>query len=219
VQIVAVSWGPWDGPGGVWDHGGIWITFYSHPAAVLPPEVFTDGSADLTGLGPLLVPLTDQPGADGAMLGPIGATLPPVLPDNEAGWPFGRLPADHDFPENTTASWALTLRSAWRLMQQPLAARDTEHADRAARHRLARAGLPDAGVRLIRVRPAGPGPRTGSAGPTSPDPMTSPSAAPSECRSGTGSPPGHQKGRGADARVVETKPADHMTGGNARICR
>jgi hypothetical protein len=37
-------------------------------------------------------------------------------------------------------------------MQQPLAARDTEHANRAARHRLARASLPDTGVRIIRVR-------------------------------------------------------------------
>lgn len=152
VQIVAVSWGPWDGPGGAWEHGGIWITFYSHPAAVLPPEIFADGSADLTGLGPLLVPLNGEAGTEGAMLGPIAATLPPVLPDNEAGWPFGPLPADHDFPENTTAPWALTLRSAFRLMQQPLAVRDTEHADRAARHRLARAGLPDADVRIIRVR-------------------------------------------------------------------
>lgn len=86
VQIVAVSWGLWDGPGGGWDHGGIWITFYSHPAAVLPPEVFTDGSADLTGLGPLLVPLHGEPGAEGAMLGPIAATLPPVMPDSKEEW-------------------------------------------------------------------------------------------------------------------------------------
>src|SRR6266851_9041464 len=27
VQIVAVSWGPWDGPGGRWDQGGIWLSF------------------------------------------------------------------------------------------------------------------------------------------------------------------------------------------------
>ena len=29
VQIVAVSWGPWNGPAGRWDQGGIWLSFWS----------------------------------------------------------------------------------------------------------------------------------------------------------------------------------------------
>jgi hypothetical protein len=151
VQIVAVSWGPWEGPAGAWDHGGIWLTFFSHPAPVLPPEIFDGGFAHLAGLGPLLVPLTDEPGTDMA-LGPVAATLPPVLPDNEAGWPFGELSAAPSINEGTTLPWALTVRAAWRLMQQPLATDDTEQADRAARRRLARAGLPDTGVRVVRIR-------------------------------------------------------------------
>ena len=36
VQIAAVSWGPWDGPASQWDHGGIWLTFFSHPAPLFP---------------------------------------------------------------------------------------------------------------------------------------------------------------------------------------
>jgi hypothetical protein len=152
VQIVAVTWGPWNGPSGAWDHGGTWLSFYSHPAPVLPAEAFADGFADLSALGPLLVPLTDQPDAEMAMLGPVAETLPPILPDNETGWPFGQLSDGYTFPEGTTAAWALALRAAWRLMKQPLAVQDTEHADRGARRRLARAGLPDAGVRVVRVR-------------------------------------------------------------------
>ena len=60
-------------------------------------------------------------------------TVPPVLPDNEAGWPFGDLPGDQEIPEGTTAAWALAVRAAWRLMRQPLAAETTQRADRAAR--------------------------------------------------------------------------------------
>lgn len=43
-------------------------------------------------------------------------TVPPVLPDNEAGWPFGDLAGDEDIPEGTTAAWALVTRAAWRLL-------------------------------------------------------------------------------------------------------
>jgi hypothetical protein len=74
------------------------------------------------------------------------------MPDNEAGWPFGELSDGQDIPDGTTASWALTVRAAWRLMQQPLAALSAEQAIRPARHRLARAGLSDAGVRVVRIR-------------------------------------------------------------------
>jgi hypothetical protein len=152
VQIAAVSWGPWDGPHGAWDQGGIWFSFYSHPAAVIPRQFFTDGTADLAGLGQLLIPLTDDPGDSLAGLSPVAATLPPVLPDNEAGWPFGQLAADNVIPDGSTGPWALVVRAAWRLMQQPLAAQATEQADRPTRRRLTRAGLPDTGVRIVRIR-------------------------------------------------------------------
>ena len=141
VQIVAVSWGPWDGPGGrwgsgQWDQGGIWLSFFSHPAPVLPREAFTGGIAERAALAPLM------------------STVPPVLPDNEAGWPFGDLPGDQEIPEGTTAAWALVTRTAWRLMRQPLAAETTQRADRAARRRLARAGQPAPDVRVIHIRRA-----------------------------------------------------------------
>jgi hypothetical protein len=152
VQIVAVSWGPWGGPGGRWgsgqrDQGGIWLSFFSHPAPVLPREAFTGGIADRAALAPLM------------------STVPPVLPDNEAGWPFGDLPGDQEIPEGTTAAWALVTRAAWRLMRQPLAAETTERADRAARRRLARTGQSAPDVRVIHIRRAERGqPPSGSAG-------------------------------------------------------
>jgi len=78
-------------------------------------------------------------------------TVPPVLPDNEAGWPFGELSDDEQLPDGTTAPWALAVRAGW-LMRQPLAQETAQPADRAARRRLARAGLPDSGVRVIHIR-------------------------------------------------------------------
>jgi hypothetical protein len=136
VQIVAVSWGPWNGPGGRWDQGGIWLSFFSHPAPVLPREAFTGGIAHRAALAPPM------------------SSVPPVLPDNEAGWPFGDLPGDQEIPEGTTAAWALVTRAAWRLIRQPLAAETTQRADRAARRRLARAGQPAPDVRVIHIRRA-----------------------------------------------------------------
>jgi hypothetical protein len=136
VQIVAVSWGPWNGPHGRWDHGGIWLSFFSHPAPVLPREAFTGGIAHRAALAPLM------------------SSVPPVLPDNEAGWPFGDLPGDQEIPEGTTAAWALVTRAAWRLIRQPLAAETTQRADRAARRRLARADQPAPDVRVIHIRRA-----------------------------------------------------------------
>jgi hypothetical protein len=141
VQIVAVSWGPWNGPGGRWgssrwDQGGIWLSFFSHPAPLLPADGFTGRIADRAALAPLM------------------STVPPVLPDNEAGWPFGDLDGDQEIPEGTTAAWALATRAAWRLMRQPLAAETTQRADRAARRRLARTGQAAPDVRVIHIRRA-----------------------------------------------------------------
>jgi hypothetical protein len=154
VQVVAVSWGPWAGPSGRPDSGqrdqdGIWLSFFSHPAAALPREAFTGGIADRAALTPLM------------------GTVPPVLPDNEAGWPFGDRPGDQEIPGCTTAAWALVTRAAWLLMRQPFAAETTERADRAARRRLARAGQPAPDVRVIDIRRAERGrPPSGSAGST-----------------------------------------------------
>lgn len=137
VQIVAVSWGPWDNRPHRAGQDGLHLSFYSHPAPVFPRAAFTSGTADPAAL---------------AFLAPLLGTVPPLLPDNEAGWPFGGLSDDERIPEGTTASWALTIRAAWRLMRQPLAQETTERADRAARRRLARAGQPAPGIRVIHIR-------------------------------------------------------------------
>jgi hypothetical protein len=126
VEIVAASWGPWDGPDSSWQQGGIWLTFYSHPAPVLPPGAYLPG-------GP-------------------GGWLPPVLPDNEAGWPFGDLDFLPPRVEGTTVQWARAVRAAWLLMRQPLAEQTRERASRPARRRLARDGITSPSVRVIHVR-------------------------------------------------------------------
>jgi hypothetical protein len=134
VEIVAASWGPWDGPGGMWRAGGVALSFYSHPAPALPRGAFE---------------------ADGENLVPaqfLAEGLPPVLPDNEAGWPFGDLDFLPSRTEGTTAKWAMVLRSAWLLMRQPLAEQTTERASRPARRRLARDGLPAPDVRVVHIR-------------------------------------------------------------------
>jgi hypothetical protein len=134
VEIVAATWGPWNGPGGVWTSGGVALSFYSHPAPVLPRSAFQAGSADLAAV-PFL--------AEG---------LPPILPDNEAGWPFGDLDFLPPRTEGTTVEWARILRAAWLLMRQPLAEQSTERASRPARRRLARDGITAPDVRVIHVR-------------------------------------------------------------------
>jgi hypothetical protein len=90
-----------------------------------------------------------QPGLEWAL---AAGELPPILPDNEAGWPFGEL---NDVPERvdgTTAQWALMMRASRLLMRQPLAEQTTERASRPVRRRLARAGLTAPDVRVIHVR-------------------------------------------------------------------
>jgi hypothetical protein len=134
VEIVAASWGPWSGLSGGWTKGGLWLTFYSHPAPVLPRAAF-DAS----------------PRRDPGWL-TLAQALPPILPDNEAGWPFGTLDTLPERVAGTTAQWALMMRSAWLLMRQPLAEHTRERASRPARRRLQRAGQPVPDVRVIHVR-------------------------------------------------------------------
>lgn len=134
VQIVAATWGPWKGPGNWRREGGLWLSFYSHPAPVLPPGSF------------------DSHGTLRPEWGPYARELPPLMPDNEAGWPFGELDIRPPTVEGTTGGWALILRAAWRLMRQPLTQTTTEQAYRAARRRLAKAGHTSPGVRVIHVR-------------------------------------------------------------------
>lgn len=136
VQIVAVSWGPWHDPLDRPPPGGLHLTFYSHPAPLFPRSAFDHG--------------TVSPAA-AALLSPVPGTVPPLLPDNEAGWMFGDLDEDENL-DGTTGSWALIVRAAWRLMRQPLAQGTTEQADRAARRKLARAGQPASCIRVIHIR-------------------------------------------------------------------
>jgi len=137
VQIVAVSWGPWDTPAGGTGEDGLHLSFYSHPAPVFPRAAFTSGTADPAAL---------------TFLAPLMGAVPPLLPDNEAGWPFGELSHDEPIPEGTTASWALTVRTAWRLMRQPQVQETPQRPDRAARRRLARSGQPAPDIRVIHIR-------------------------------------------------------------------
>jgi hypothetical protein len=133
VEIVAASWGPWQGPAGAWADGGLYLTFYSHPAPLVPPGAFGDGDQNLEWAG-------------------LAWHAPPILPDNEAGWPFGRLDVIPERTDGTTAGWARMLRAAWRLMQQPLTELTLKRAPRAARRRLARAGQAEPSVRVVHVR-------------------------------------------------------------------
>jgi hypothetical protein len=91
VEIVAASWGPRKGPGRSWANGGVALSFYSHPAPVLPRGAFQPSDAD-----PLAGPY-------------LAAGLPPILPDNEAGWPFGDLDVLPPRTEGTTVQWARVL--------------------------------------------------------------------------------------------------------------
>jgi hypothetical protein len=38
VEIVAVSWGPWDGPAGQWEHGGILADLLEPPRPGPAPQ-------------------------------------------------------------------------------------------------------------------------------------------------------------------------------------
>jgi hypothetical protein len=138
VEIMAVSWGPWDGPAGLWDQGGTWLTFWSHPAPVLPRAAFAGDAADLAALGPM-------------------PALPPVMPDNEAGWPFGNLPAGPTFPRAPPppGRWSPAGHGASCSSPSPSPKRA---GPRGVRRRLACAGLPDTGVRVVRIRRCEPPP-------------------------------------------------------------
>lgn len=152
LEIVAVSWGIVHPPlllreeeaevvvGSHWPRqAAVWFTFYSDPKRFIE----TNRSA-LKNAGR---ERTRDAG--------------PFMPDNELIWALDQL---EELPagEDVTSAWGKTVVAAWLLMQQPLAAQETERALRPARRRLSKAGLPTSEVRLVRVRrpdhrPASPG--------------------------------------------------------------
>ena len=130
VQIVAVSWSPWDNPTAPGWTDALWMTFWSHPAPF---------RQDLN---------VNDPKVRRAH------RLAPVMPDNELGWHLG-VPIDlTDLPSDTTATWGKTVLAAWLLMLQPdHAAPSTARTGPHARKRLKRAGLPTSDVKIIHVHP------------------------------------------------------------------
>ncbi|GAB1646880.1 hypothetical protein [Krasilnikovia sp. MM14-A1259] len=145
IEIAAVSWGPWDGPTPrppAWHPGGVWFTFW---AAQPHARYLRECRRTAVELGL--------------------ATADPLLPDNEAGWPFGELPRI-EFPPDSTAAWALTVRAAWLLMQQPFAQTTPAAAPPTLKPKLRRARVSTDGVQIIRMRPrqrtgTGPGRTSG----------------------------------------------------------
>lgn len=141
VEIVAVSWGPWEGPESwLWPNGGIWMTFYS-------------SHRDARYLR-----------STKRVVGELGmADVDPLLPYNEAGWPFGELAAI-EFPAESTAQWARTVVAAWLLMRQPLHAEIVSGPamPTSAKKRMRRVGLPTSGVDIVRVRRRASGSHSGS---------------------------------------------------------
>lgn len=139
VEIAAVSWGPWDGPDTAandWNDGGVWMTFY----APQPHMRYISCRQTAVDLG--------LSGDD------------PLLPDNEAGWPFGKLNTA-EVPADTTGVWARTVRAAWLLMQQPIAETASASAPPSVKAKLRRAKVKTDGVQILRMRPrersTGPG--------------------------------------------------------------
>ncbi|MBO2448673.1 hypothetical protein J4573_16345 [Actinomadura barringtoniae] len=141
VDIVAVGWGVrrsaitvdtgWADieVGRDWADGAVWFTFYSDP------------------LGPIQAICGDDPDCHRQWRRSIG----PFMPDNEL---ILRLGTREELPTEPglTTAWGQTVCAAWLLMSQPCAAQTLEDAQRAARRRLAKAGLPTGGVRVIHVR-------------------------------------------------------------------
>jgi hypothetical protein len=128
VEVVAASWGPWAGPPSrFWPHGGIWFTFWAY----LPGRMWLDAMDGVTAT--------------------LGLSLDPLIPENEAGWPFGVLTST-DVPADSSGVWAQTVCAAWLLMAQPLTTVAAERAPRPDRRRLKRAGLAESDVRIVRIR-------------------------------------------------------------------
>lgn len=142
IDIVAVSWSIRHsaltiGTGWIdieigqdWTDGAVWFTFYSDPT------------------GPVQAMCGKDPDCQHLWHRDVG----PFMPDNELVWPLGTLEELPD-EEGLTTAWGQTICAAWLLMSQPCAAQTHEEAQRPARRRLAKAGLPADGVRIIHVRP------------------------------------------------------------------
>jgi hypothetical protein len=134
ARIVAASWGPFTDPDEAWTGGGVWITFYADLAHLPYPGRARQLAVDLD----------------------CGVRL---LPDNEAGWPFGLL-CDGDVPADSTGVWAQTVCAAWLLMAQPLTQTTVERPPAPVRQRLRRAGQAVGEVQLVHVRRRTPRPST-----------------------------------------------------------
>jgi len=131
VEIAAVSWGPWDGPATAandWNDGGVWMTFW----APQPHMRYISCRQTAVDLG--------LSGDD------------PLMPDNEAGWPFGKLDTV-EVPADSTGAWARTVRAAWLLMQQPIAETASAAAPPSVKAKLRRAKVRTDGVQILRMRP------------------------------------------------------------------
>lgn len=144
--IVAASWSYWTGGIREWVHGGIWVTWYAER------DVIIDTGQALGLIGK----------REGEVLRRAASRL---LIDNESQCPFSPDPiptvdqtgrviesfADAD----GLARWLGTLKTAWLLMNQPVASVSDAQFDRAARRRMPKGQEPPR-VRVITLRrPAG----------------------------------------------------------------
>jgi hypothetical protein len=137
TRIVAASWGPFsDIMTARWPAGGCWVSFYG--------ESFVRREQE------------SHP-----ILARAALSLPPMTPDNEAGfawYPGSGDPARYHLPHENdrTGTWARMLFAVFRLATQGNLADTTtvERAPRAERRRAERKGIPDRDVRVVRLRPA-----------------------------------------------------------------
>lgn len=127
VYIIAVAWGPWNpGPGAkAWS--GIWVSWYSDPR-LMDPEKFAPG-------------------------------MPRLMYDNEYQIPFSLKPLKTANPftgqktDDEVGDYPIdVIRTAWLLMQQPLARIEEIQPDRASRKRIQRMQQEPGPVRVIKLR-------------------------------------------------------------------
>ncbi|MDH2425754.1 hypothetical protein [Sphaerisporangium sp. TRM90804] len=136
TRVVAATWSPCTMRGS-WEHGGVWMGFYTSRALMLE-RILDDRVRD-----------------------DLRPTLGPLVPDNECGIKYVK-PAEREHQEELlrahdqpgyTSHWAKYLMATLLLMRQPLTYQRTEPIRRGLRRQLERSGLPAGPVQILDARP------------------------------------------------------------------